>query len=54
MDPNNKKFLSYDEFHKNMGRIVKLSHPETYVIFKNNKQQECVSMKSLFKSLGGA
>ena len=27
VDPNNKKLLTYDEFHKNIGRIVKLSHP---------------------------
>jgi len=46
--------LTYDEFYKCLGKIVKLTHPEAYNIFKNNKSQDCLSMKALFKSLGGA
>lgn len=54
IDPNNKGCLGYDEFHGNLCNIVPLTHPEAYVIFKNNKQQDKLSMKQLFKSLGGA
>ena len=54
VDPTNKCLLTYDEFYKCLGKIVKLTHPEAYNIFKNNKSQDCLSMKALFKSLGGA
>ena len=54
IDPSNKGFLSYDDFHKNVNKMVKLTHPEAYVIFKANKQQDNLSMKMLFKYLGGA
>ena len=35
VDPSNKKNLPYDEFFKNLGQVVKLSHPEAYIIFKH-------------------
>ena len=54
IDPSNKGCLCYDEFYKNIRNLVKLTHPETFVVFKSNLQQSKLSMKQLFKSLGGA
>lgn len=54
MDPQNKGFLSYDEFSRNLGRHLKLSNQKLYVIFKYSTEKEQLSMKKLFKNLGGA
>ncbi len=56
IDPQNKGYLTYDEFFKNLSRAIKLTHPETYVIYKQciDPQKNLLSMKSLFKTLGGA
>lgn len=34
VDPLNSKFLTYDQFSKNLSRVIKLSYPEVYVLFK--------------------
>lgn len=56
VDPQNKGFLTYDEFYKNISKAVKLSHPEAYVVYKQclDQQKNLLSMKSLFKTLGGS
>lgn len=56
IDPQNKQLLSYDEFFKNLSRVVKLTHPETYVVFKQclDAQKHLLSVKQFFKALGGA
>lgn len=56
IDPQNKGFLTYDEFYKNLLRIAQLTHPEAYVIYKQclDSQKNLLSMKQLFKALGGA
>ena len=54
VDPSNKGFLEFDDFSKNVGRHVKLSNPELYVIYKYSIDKEQLSMKKLFKNLGGS
>lgn len=56
IDPQNKGYLTYDEFYKNLSRIIKLSHPEAYVVYKQSlcPQKGLLSMKTLFKVLGGS
>lgn len=54
VDPSNKGFLSYDEFSRNLSRHIKLSNQKTYVIFKYSLEKEQLSMKKLFRNLGGA
>ena len=54
MDPENKGCLGYDEFYKSLCKLVKVTHPETYVIYKNCMENGCLSMKQLFRALGGS
>lgn len=56
LDPVNSGYLSYDDFYKNASKIVKLSHPEAYVVYKYSlcPQRNLLSMKNLFKALGGS
>lgn len=55
-DPNNKGFLTYDEFYKNISKTIKITHPECYVVYKQaiDQSRSLLSMKILFKLLGGA
>ena len=54
IDPSNKGSLDYDEFSKNVSRHIKLSNPKLYVIYKYSCEKDKLSMKKLFKNLGGA
>ena len=54
VDPTNEKSLTYDQFHKNISKLVKLSYPEVYLMFKTCMEGERLSMKEFFKLLGGA
>lgn len=54
IDPLNNKLLSYDQFHKNLSRLIKLTWPEVYVLFKACIVGEKLNMKEFFKLLGGA
>jgi len=54
VDPSNRGLLEFDEFSKNLSRHLKLTNPELYVIFKYSIDKEQLSMKKLFKNLGGS
>lgn len=54
MDPSNKGYLEFDEFSRNLSRHLKLSNPELYVIYKYSIDKDQLSMKKLFKNLGGS
>jgi len=55
VDPKNKGNLSYDEFFKNITKHVKLTNPETYVLFKECKDSnDSMSMKKFFRLMGGS
>lgn len=54
VDPAGKQSLSYDDFSKNLSKIVKLTSPELYALYKTSIEKEKLSMKKLFKVLGGA
>jgi 3-methyladenine DNA glycosylase Tag len=36
IDPTNAKYLSYDQFSKNLSKIIKLAPQEVYVVFKTS------------------
>jgi hypothetical protein len=54
VDPTNKGYLEYDDFSKNISRLLKLTNPELYSVFKFAIDKDVLSMKKLFKGLGGA
>ena len=53
MDPSNKGSLDYDEFSKNLCRHAKMSNAKLYVVYKSAMEGGKLSMKRLFKNLGG-
>jgi hypothetical protein len=54
VDPANRGSLEYEDFSKNISRVIKLSNPELYSVFKFAIDRDQLSMKRLFKGLGGA